>query len=121
MHELSLAMSVREIVETAAKENCASAVKEVTIVVGKFSSVVPDAMAFAMEVAKRNTVFENAEIVIKEIDTILSCGECGQETVMEDFEFRCRACGSGVVQIVSGDRMYVESIDIDREEEKCTM
>jgi len=120
MHELSLAMSVREIVEDAARENCAKAVKEITIVVGKFSSVVPEAMGFAMEVAKKNTVFEDAEIVIKEIDTILSCSKCGEESVMENFQFICGACGSGEVEIISGDRMYVESIDIDREEDKCT-
>lgn len=119
MHELSLAMSVKEIVETAARENCAKSVKEITIVVGKFSSVAPDAMSFAMDVAKKNSVFEEAEIIIKEIDTVLSCSKCGEESVMENFEFRCGSCGSGNVQIISGDRMYVESIDIDREE-KCT-
>lgn len=46
-------MSVKEIVEDAAKSN-GSKVNEVNIVVGSFSSVVADALEFAMEVAKKD-------------------------------------------------------------------
>lgn len=113
MHELSLAMSVKEIVEDAAKQNNAKKVNEVNIVVGEFSSVSVDALEFAMEVAKKDTVFENAKINIRSIETILSCSECKEETVMEDFVFKCGACNSTLVNILSGDRMYVDSIDIE--------
>lgn len=113
MHELSLAMSVREIVEDAAEQNGASKVNVVNIVVGEFSSVSVEALEFAMEVAKKDSVFEKANIVIRQIKTILKCGNCGAETEMADFVFACGNCRSGAVQIVSGDRMYVESIDIE--------
>jgi len=113
MHELSLAMSVREIVEDAAKQNNAKKVNEVNIIVGEFSSVSCDALDFAMEVAKKGSVFEDAKINIKSTKTILSCSQCNQETVMEDYVFKCSACESTSVKIVSGDRMYVDSIDIE--------
>jgi len=113
MHELSLAMSVREIVEEAAEQNGAASVNRVNIVVGEFSSVSVDALEFAMEVAKKDSVFEAAEIVIRQIKTILKCGACGAETEMSDYIFACGKCRSGAVHIVSGDRMYVESIDIE--------
>ncbi len=113
MHELSLAMSVREIVEDAAKQNGAKKVNEVNIIVGEFSSVSSDALEFAMEVAKKGSVFEFAKINIKSTKTILSCSQCNQETVMEDYIFKCGACESTSVKIVSGDRMYVDSIDIE--------
>ncbi len=116
MHELSLAMSVREIVEDAAEKNGAARVREVNIVVGEFSSVSVEALEFAMEVAKKGTVFEQANINIKSVKTILSCGQCMAETAMEDYVFRCGACGSGAVRIISGDRMYVDSIDIENQE-----
>ena len=114
MHELSLAMSVKEIVEEAAEKNGSAKVNEVNIIVGEFSSVSVDAMDFAMEVVKKGTVFEGAKINIKSTKTILSCSQCSLETVMEDYIFKCSSCGSNSVRIVSGDRMYVESIDIDR-------
>jgi len=114
MHELSLAMSVREIVEDAAEKNGSKKVNEVNIIVGEFSSVSTDALEFAMEVVKRDSVFEKAKINIKSTKTILSCRQCRGETVMEDYIFKCGACGSTSVQIVSGDRMYVDSIDIEK-------
>jgi hydrogenase nickel incorporation protein HypA/HybF len=116
MHELSLAMSVREIVEDAAHQNNSEKVNEVNIIVGEFSSVSVEALEFAMEAAKKGSVFENARINIKSIKTILSCSDCKLETAMEDFVFRCGSCGSGAVTIISGDRMYVESIDIETQE-----
>lgn len=116
MHELSLAMSVKEIVEDAAEKNGAARVREVNIVVGEFSSVSVDALEFAMEVAKKGTIFEQANINIKSVKTILACSQCRAETPMEDYVFRCGACGSGAVSIVSGDRMYVDSIDIENQE-----
>ena len=117
MHELSLAMSVREIVEEAAKNNGSSSVNEVNIVVGNFSSVVADALEFAMEVAKKGSLFENARINIRTEKAMLRCSECGRDSEMADFIFRCGSCGSGAVRVVSGDRMYVESIDIERQGE----
>jgi hydrogenase nickel incorporation protein HypA/HybF len=116
MHELSLAMSVREIVEDAAEQNNSKKVNEVNIVVGEFSSVSVEALEFAMEAAKKESVFKDAKINIRSIKTILSCSECSMETAMEDFVFRCGSCGSGAVTIISGDRMYVESIDIETQE-----
>ena len=114
MHELSLAMSVKEIVEDAAKSNGSSKVNEVNIVVGSFSSVVADALEFAMEVAKKGSVFENARINIRTEKAVLNCSECGKDTEMEDYIFKCGICGSGAVRVITGDRMYVESIDIEK-------
>ncbi|MCL1833459.1 MAG: hydrogenase maturation nickel metallochaperone HypA [Leptospirales bacterium] len=112
MHELGLAMNVREIVEGAARENGAATIKEVNIVVGEFSSVAIDALEFAMDVVKRDSMFQDAKINIKSTKTILLCSECGKETIMEDFVFKCGSCGGSSVKIISGDRMYVDSIDI---------
>ena len=113
MHELSLAMSVKEIVEDAAEKNGSKKVNEVNIIVGEFSSVSSDALEFAMEVVKKGTIFEMAKINIKSAKTILSCSQCNGETVMEDYIFKCSSCGSTSVRIISGDRMYVDSIDIE--------
>lgn len=106
-------MSVREIVEDAAAQNGATKVNTVNIVVGEFSSVSVEALEFAMDVAKKESVFEAANIVIRQVKTVLKCADCGAETEMEDFVFSCGRCRSGAVRIISGDRMYVESIDIE--------
>lgn len=114
MHELSLAMSVREIVEDAAEKNNATKINEINIIVGEFSSVSVEALEFAMEAAKKDTIFENAVINIKSIKTVLLCSDCNAKSDMDDFVFICASCGSGAVTVISGDRMYVESIDIEK-------
>lgn len=113
MHELGLAMSVKEIVEDAAAQNNCVKVNVVNIAVGEFSAVSIDALEFAMEVVKKGSSFEDAEIKIKSIKTVFVCDDCKAESVMEDFVLLCSACGSGAVRITAGDRMYVESIDIE--------
>jgi len=115
MHELSLAMSVREIVEDAAEKNGSKKINEVNIIVGEFSSVSTDALEFALDVVKKGSLFENARININSTKTVLSCSECSGETIMEDYVFKCGLCASTSVKIISGDRMYVDSIDIDLE------
>jgi len=113
MHELGLAMNVREIVEDAASQNGSSKVNVVNIVVGEFSSVSVDALEFALEVAKKGSCFEGEEIKIRPIKTVFVCEECKAESIMKDYIFKCSSCGSGAVRITSCDRMYVESIDIE--------
>lgn len=116
MHELNLAMSVKDIVEEAAAQNNSAKVNAVNIAVGEFSAVSIDSLEFAMEVVKKNSCFENAEIRIRSIKTVFVCDECKAESVMKDYVFLCSACGSGAVRITAGDRMYVESIDIESKE-----
>ena len=113
MHELSLATSVRDIVENAARENNAVTVKEVNLVVGDFSSVAVDSLQFAMDIVKKGSVFENAKINIRSAKAVLLCSECNSESDMADYILKCGKCGSGAVKVISGDRMYVESIDVE--------
>lgn len=113
MHELGLAMSVREIVEDTAAKNGSVKVNAVNIAVGEFSSVSIDALEFALEVAKKGSCFEEAEIRITPVKTVLLCDDCKTESIMKDFIFQCSSCGSVSVKIIAGDRMYVESIDIE--------
>lgn len=113
MHELSLATSVRDIVEDAARENGANKIKEVNIVVGDFSSVAIDALQFAMEVVKKGSLFEEANINIRPEKAVLHCDDCNSDSDMQDYLMKCGKCGSGAVRVISGDRMYVESIDVE--------
>jgi hydrogenase nickel incorporation protein HypA/HybF len=113
MHELGLAMNVREIVEEAAKENGAARIREVNIIVGEFSSVAIEALEFAMDVVKKDSMLQDAKINIKSTKTILLCSECGKESIMEDYIFKCNSCGGSSVRVISGDRMYVDSIDVE--------
>ncbi len=115
MHEMSIVMNVfntieRELEKSHPKQT--PPVKTVRLVVGKFSNAIPDALLFAFDSAKENTIFENAELEIKETDLICRCRDCDKETVMKKHTFICPECDSKNMEILSGRELFIESIDI---------
>jgi hydrogenase nickel incorporation protein HypA/HybF len=49
----------------------------------------------------------------------LACTACDREWEIELPAFRCPSCGGAEVQVVSGDELEVESIEVE-EEPACT-
>ena len=66
MHEMSLAESVREIVDETARANGARRVAAVRLEIGKLAQVEIDAMRFAFEVVKRGSLADTARLDIVE-------------------------------------------------------
>ncbi|HUK03900.1 MAG TPA: hydrogenase maturation nickel metallochaperone HypA [Burkholderiales bacterium] len=64
MHELSLAQSVVEIVEEAARREGAARVESVRLEIGELSHVEPESLAFAFEVAARDGCARGARLEI---------------------------------------------------------
>ncbi len=64
MHELSLAQSVVEIVEEAARREGAARVASVRLELGELSHVEPESLAFAFEVAAREGSARGARLEI---------------------------------------------------------
>ena len=50
---------------------------------------------------------------------MLRCDACGAEWELEEPVFRCGACGSAEVEVVAGEELRVESIEIREEEVAC--
>jgi hydrogenase nickel incorporation protein HypA/HybF len=65
MHEFSLALSLIEAVEQKAKEVGATSVVYIKLRVGMATTVVPEFMAEAFEVAKMGSLAENATLEIE--------------------------------------------------------
>jgi len=68
MHELSLAMSLIELVEAETVKSGNSRILLVKVIVGSVSGVDPDAFTFMLELAKKNTMLENAAINLDIVD-----------------------------------------------------
>ncbi|MGB3937580.1 MAG: hydrogenase maturation nickel metallochaperone HypA [Burkholderiales bacterium] len=64
MHELSLAQSMVEIVEEAARREGAARVASVRLELGELSHVEPESLAFAFEVAAREGCARGARLDI---------------------------------------------------------
>lgn len=113
MHEMSLAESVREIVEETARANGARRVAAVRLEIGKLAQVEVEAMRFAFEVVRRGSLAEDARLDIVEADGTAWCMQCSSAVVITQRGEPCPQCQSFQLQVTGGDRMRVMDIEIE--------
>ena len=113
MHELSVSSAV---VDTVLKHAAGRRVTVVSLRIGHLRQVVPESLAFYFELVTRGTRCEGARLEQVLVPARLRCKECAREWDPQDAFFRC-VCG-GVGEVVAGDELEVESIEV--EEAACT-
>jgi hydrogenase nickel incorporation protein HypA/HybF len=113
MHELSVAMSLLdEIGEVAARERAASVVT-VRLRVGRLSGIARDALAFAWDLARVDTVASNAELHIEDIEVAVFCSRCEQERApVEGGALICSVCGASAPSIVHGRELELVALEV---------
>ena len=111
MHELSLADAiVRVCCEHAADRK----VTRVELKVGRLRQVVPNAFAFAFELVAKGTPVEGAELELEEVPARVACSACGATTEVARFPLACGRCGGLAVEVVSGEELHVEEIEVEQ-------
>lgn len=110
MHELSIAESV---VRIAVQQADGRRVGKVCMKVGHLRQVSPSALAFSFELVAEGTPVEGAELEVEEIPVTGRCRECGSESQLADFPLQCRACGDSSLQILCGEELLVESLELE--------
>jgi hydrogenase nickel incorporation protein HypA/HybF len=113
MHELALATSI---VRLATARAGTRRVTKVNVQVGRLRQVVPSSLQLAFDVAARGTNAEGAELEIEDTGLTIRCAECDAESRGGAFPLRCPFCESLAVEIVAGDELLVESIEIEEDE-----
>jgi len=113
MHEMSLAESVREIVDEAARSNGARRVAAVRLEIGRLAQVEIEAMRFAFDVVMRGSLADTARLEIVETDGTAWCMRCSAPVVIARRGDACPRCESCQLQVTGGDRMRVMDIEIE--------
>jgi hydrogenase nickel incorporation protein HypA/HybF len=115
MHELSLSGAI---VNTVVKHADGRPVSVVSLRVGHLRQVVPDTLDFYFGFVAEGTVCEGARLEQEIVPARLECRDCGHGWELDLPVFRCPPCGTGNVEIISGNEFEVESIEV--EEAECT-
>jgi hydrogenase nickel incorporation protein HypA/HybF len=115
MHELSVSSAI---VETVERHAAGRKVTVVTVRLGKLRQVVPETLAFYWGFVAQGTVCEGARLEQEIVEARLRCGACAIEWSLDEPDFRCPRCAGAGVEIVSGNELEVESIEV--EEAACT-
>ncbi len=112
MHELAIAESI---VQIAGRHAAGRRVTKVCVKVGHLRQVVPSALTFAFELLAEGTPVEGAQLALEEVPVRARCRRCGAESHQEGFPLRCTTCGGLDLQILEGEELYVESLELDEQ------
>ncbi len=112
MHELSVAQALVEQLENIVRERKADAATSFRIRIGPLSGVVPDLLASAFPLAAAGSVAEHAVMDFVEAPVRVRCQTCGAESEAAMNRLLCGACGDWHTQLVSGDELILESVEL---------
>ena len=110
MHELSIAESV---VQVASRHAGDRRVTKVYLKIGHPRQVVPSALAFSFELVAHGTPAEGAELEMQEVPATGLCKNCGEESRLAAFPLVCDSCGSHALEIIEGEELLVESLELE--------
>jgi hydrogenase nickel incorporation protein HypA/HybF len=113
VHELSIAESV---VRIASEHAAGRPVARVELRVGHLRQVVPSALAFAFELVAVGTPVEGAELALEEVPAAGRCRSCGAESELDGFPLRCPACGGLGLELLRGEELLVDALELDDDE-----
>ncbi len=112
MHELALAECV---IDSVLRHAAGRRVKHVQLQVGRLRAVVPDALEFNWELVAQGTPAEGAALGIEIVEAVGRCRACGVEGAQPEFPLRCAACGALDVEVVSGEELLIDWLEVETE------
>ena len=113
MHELSIALSIADLAAEQARQAGAALVRAIELDIGALSGVDTEALNFAMDIAFKNTLLEEAEIKINHIKAACECMDCAHEFGAESYLFSCPKCNGSNTRIIRGMEMQLRSLLIE--------
>lgn len=113
MHEMAIAEGILDIALEYVEKNEAARVEKIGLLIGEMSGVVTDSLEFGFKMIAKGTPAEGAELSIKEIPLVGRCTKCGAEMHVDHYDFWCKKCGDGVLEIISGREMQVEYLEVE--------
>jgi len=112
MHELSIAQAIVDIAVRSAGD---SRVTRVYVKVGHLRQVVPAALEFSFELCTHGTAAEAAVLELEVTPIGVTCRRCGAHSQPAGFPLACGACGELSVDVVQGEELQVESLELEAE------
>lgn len=113
MHEMSIALSIIELVEAEVKKAGAKKVNEIELEIGTLSGVQIEALEFAMDAAVINTCLEGAKLNISQVQATAKCNNCGHTFGTDNYFPLCPECEKYDNSMIKGKEMRVKSLLVD--------
>lgn len=112
MHELSICQSLIDQLTALAKSNGAVAVARAEIEIGLLSGVEARLLETAFEIARLDTVAENARLEARAVAPRVRCAACGAESDAPINDLRCPKCESVETSLLKGRDLILARVEL---------
>lgn len=114
MHELAIAESIVDAVETRAIACAATRVKRVRLRIGAANAVVADSLTFCFEMLTSELpLLAGALLAIDTLPHRAWCLHCGSEFDVKDYIALCPTCQEWSRSIISGTEFQIMEMEIE--------
>ena len=113
MHEMSLCLSMLEILESGARDHGFSKVRVVCVELGMHGCADPASLRFAFDIAAQNTLAEGARLDIIEIAVQAWCLHCDKLVSLEQDYGACPHCGGDQLRLETGQELRIKSLEVE--------
>jgi hydrogenase nickel incorporation protein HypA/HybF len=113
MHEVSLVRALLSQVGQIVDQHNATTATGIDLEIGPLSGVEVTLVQTAFVELVEGTRFAGATLSIQEVPLAIECLECGCESNLPGFVFRCVECDSGRVQVIRGDELRLLSVTVE--------
>jgi len=113
MHELSIAQNIIEIISEQCVKNGHSRIESVNLRIGRASGIMSDALIFAFDAIKADTIAHGAVMHIMEVPVSGHCNDCSGDFIVEEvYILSCPLCGGSSFRVVAGREMDIIDMDV---------
>lgn len=117
MHEMSVVQSLMDIIRQEMGRHGVTRLIAVTVVHGRLTNVVPEALEFAWQVMTEGTELAGAELTMQEAPLRMRCGGCRLEFEPENLAAvaaPCPACGEQIGhEVIGGRELHISHIEAE--------
>jgi len=113
MHEMSLAESMLQIIEDAARQQGFTRVRTVWLEIGQLACVEQESLRFSFEQVTNGSVADHARLEIIEIKGHGWCDQCGRDVPLPALHDPCPDCGNYQIKVTDGDQLRVKELEVE--------
>lgn len=113
MHEVSIALSLLDIAKSYCEKEGYKGIESIGVKIGKASGVMSEALLFAFDAVKIDTIAEKAHLIIDEIPVSGFCNTCNNNfSVVETFVLCCPRCGDTSFRLETGRELDISEMEV---------
>ena len=113
MHELSFAQNVIEIISVQCTNSGHKKIDSVNLRIGRASGIMPEALIFAFNAIKPDSLARDALLHIEEVPVAGLCNDCSSSfIVQEEYILNCPVCKGSSFQITSGRELDIIDMEV---------